>query len=324
MPIDQDGNDISYFSTVKFGSSNKPLRMLLDTGAANSWVMGADCTTKACEKHDTYSGAGSTSYATTGTDWSVSYGTGSVSGQVVNDTVSFAGFTIPLSFGSVTIASDEFTTYPMDGILGLGRIGKSEAKLTTVMGQLAEQGSIKNNLFAMSLSRGADGGTDGEITFGDYNKAKVSGDIVYTDTVTNDGLWEIPLDNAGVDGKPGKFTGKSAIIDSGTSYILLPTADAQKLHDLIPGAEEVGEAFHLPCSNTKSIQLTFSGKSFDISPKDYMGAKGSDGNCVSNIAAHQAFGDDQWLIGDTYLKGVYTIFDLDKHRIGMIPDMESF
>lgn len=32
MAIDQDGSDISYFSTIKFGSEGKPLKMLLDTG----------------------------------------------------------------------------------------------------------------------------------------------------------------------------------------------------------------------------------------------------------------------------------------------------
>ena len=36
LAVDEDGTDVSYFSTVKFGSSGKPLRMLLDTGVSRS------------------------------------------------------------------------------------------------------------------------------------------------------------------------------------------------------------------------------------------------------------------------------------------------
>ena len=43
MAVHEDGTDFSYFSAVNFGSHGKPMYMLIDTGAANTWVMGANC-----------------------------------------------------------------------------------------------------------------------------------------------------------------------------------------------------------------------------------------------------------------------------------------
>ena len=317
MTIDEDGSDISYFSTVKFGSKGKPLRMLLDTGAANTWVMSTDCSSKACGKHETYGSSDSDTLKTTSMSWKVSYGTGSVSGQIINDTISFAGFSIPMFFGAAAQVSDDFLAYTMDGILGLGRSSQTEIPLPTIMGTLASQGNIKANLFGISLQRRSDGGSDGEITFGDVDKSKYSGDVSFTNTLSKDGLWEISVDDAGFDGKGAKFTGKTAIIDTGTSFILMPPDDAKKLHDLIPKSTQVGDAnYQVPCSTTANVQFTFSGVTFDIPPKDYVGSKAESGLCNSNIAGHQPFGVNQWLMGDTFLKSVYTVFDLDKNRIG--------
>jgi cathepsin D len=121
MAIDEDGQDLSYFSAVKFGSKGKDMWMLLDTGAANTWVMGSNCTTSACLAHDTFGGQDSSTLHVTTTPWSVSYGTGTVEGVTVTDTVAFANYSVGMGFGSATSASNEFNNYPMDGILGLGR-----------------------------------------------------------------------------------------------------------------------------------------------------------------------------------------------------------
>ena len=37
LAVDEDGKDYSYIATMKFGSEGKPMYMLVDTGAANTW-----------------------------------------------------------------------------------------------------------------------------------------------------------------------------------------------------------------------------------------------------------------------------------------------
>lgn len=318
VAIDEDGSDLSYFASVAFGSSGKKMYMLLDTGAGNTWVFGDQCTSSTCQQHNTFGTAESNTLNITSTPWNVSYGTGTVSGYDASDKVSFADFNVELDFGLATNASDTFNTYPMDGILGLGRPGSDKLGTPTVMQALDSANLIQANMFGVHLQRNADGATDGELNFGAPDSSRFDGSLSYTDTLVSGGLWEIPADDAGVGGTGGKFTNRSAIIDTGTSYILMPKGDAQTLHALFPGSTQNGENFMIPCDATAPLQFTFSGVAYNVSSKDYLGkSDGSSNMCASNIVGHQAFGPTSWLLGDVFLKNVYTVFDFDKNRIGM-------
>ena len=90
MAVDEDGTDFSYFAALHFGSSEKLMYMLIDTGAANTWIMGANCTSKTCENHNTFGDKDSDTLKATGDAFSLTYGTGSVSGMIVNDTAEIA------------------------------------------------------------------------------------------------------------------------------------------------------------------------------------------------------------------------------------------
>ncbi|EXJ77698.1 hypothetical protein A1O3_09927 [Capronia epimyces CBS 606.96] len=314
MAINQDGQDYTYFSTIKFGSKGQEMYMLLDTGSANTWVMGSSCSSNACKIHNTFGASDSTTLHTTTQAWSMSYGTGEVQGVVVNDTISFANYTLEMGFGLASNASDDFNNYPMDGILGLGRPSSDQLGTPTVMQVLDQQGDLSDNVVGIHLQRNADGAKDGQITFGGVDSSKFNGKIGYTKTA-NQQNWEIAADDAGVDGKGAGFSGKSAIIDTGTSYVLMPPSDAATLHALISGSSHNGEVYIVPCSSTASVYFTFSGVKYAISPKDYVGKESGSG-CQSNIVGHQAFGPDQWILGDVFLKNVYAVFDFDNNRIG--------
>ncbi|KAI9771273.1 MAG: hypothetical protein M1840_002243 [Geoglossum simile] len=316
MAVDQDGTDFSYFSVVKFGSKGKTLYMLIDTGSASTWMMADTCTTAACKVHNTFGESDSDTLDISDTPWSVAYGTGNVSGVIAKDTVAFAGFSIPLSFGLGSSVSDDFRSYPIDGILGLGRPQSNSLKTPTIMETLVSEKLIKKNLFAVNLQRNSDGSNDGVVTFGDWDKSRFDGDLSWIDNVSKDGLWEIPVSDVAVDSNAGKFVGKTAIIDTGTSMVLLPPNDAAKIHSLFPQMKQDGESFQLLCSSTQSILFTLGGATYAIPPKDYLGRSIDGQYCASNIIGRQTFGKDQWLIGDIFLKNVYSVFDLDKNLVG--------
>jgi hypothetical protein len=54
VAVDQDGKDISYMVAVTIGSSKDEYHLLLDSAASNTWVMGQECSTDACKKHNTF------------------------------------------------------------------------------------------------------------------------------------------------------------------------------------------------------------------------------------------------------------------------------
>lgn len=319
MGINQDGQDYSYFSSIKLGSSGKELWMLIDSGSANTWVFGADCSAEACIRHDTFGKDDSDTLNITSAAWSVSYGTGDVEGIVASDKFAFAGYDVELGFGLASNASDDFTSYPMDGILGLGRASSNKLGTPTLMDVMADQKLLKANMFGVHLSRSVDGAADGQITFGAADTSKFTGDLSYTSSISTEGMWEIPAERVGIDGQDVGLIGKTAIIDTGTSYILMPLADAKALHAKLPGSSNIGESFSLPCDTTLPVQFTFSGVIYNVLSKDYVGKPDKTGKmCASNIIGHQSFGKDTWLLGDVFLKNVYTVFDFDNDRIGRL------
>lgn len=316
LPVDQDGTDFSYFTTVKFGSSGKKLHMLIDTGAASTWVMSSDCKAKPCGVHNLFGEEDSTSLVSTQATFNVVYATGEVEGTIVNDTISLAGINVTISFGLASTVSDDFMTYPMDGILGLGRPRVGELNVESLVESLKTQQKLKSNVFGVSFQRHADNTRDGEISFGDWNRNKVSGDLTWVKTVNETGSWEVKVDDAGAGDKAAKFVGKTAIIDTGSSFNLLPPDDAKELHALFPDVKQAGEVFQLPCSTNLEVFFTFGGVNFTMSPDDYIGSPIDGQMCNSNIIGRQTIGPDQWLLGDAFLKNVYTVFDWDQNQIG--------
>ena len=315
LAVHQDGEDFSYMSTLQFGSKGQEMNMLIDTGSTNTWVFGSECTSGACSLHNTFGKDDSTTLNITTNPFQLAYGTGKVQGTMAADRVELANYTVQLGFGLAKIASDDFNSYPMDGILGLGPASSNDLGSKTVMQALDDQAGLKDNILGVHLQRATDGNKDGTITIGGLDSSKFKGDIAYT-AIKPGNAWEIPVDDVFVGGQACKFVGKSAIVDTGTSYALLPPNDAKLVHGLISGSSSNGESFTVPCDSSTTVEVSFSNVKYSISPKDYVGKKGSGNVCASNIIGHQAFGPDQWILGDVFLKNVYSVFDFDKDRLG--------
>jgi hypothetical protein len=324
LGIHQDGNDHSYFCSFKVGTSDKEFHLLLDSAASNTWLMSSDCTTNACTLHNTLGSRDSSSLRTATGTFSVRYGTGSVSGGEGIDTVHFGGMSVPLTFGLAQNVSDEFSFFPMDGILGLGRQENIADKTGMIdapalMDVLMTEKVITNKLYAMDLWRASDGGANtGALHFGKPDTSRYEGDLNYIPAIRNtQGFWEIPVQDASVNGNRAGMPGRTAIIDSGTSYMLMPRDDAVQLHELITGYRTDGsEGFTVPCDSTAKMQFTFGSVTYDIQPADYIGAQLANGACSTNIIGRRTFGERQWLVGDVFLKNVYTVFDFEGQRVG--------
>ncbi|GAP83820.1 putative aspartic-type endopeptidase [Rosellinia necatrix] len=307
--IDQDGTDYSYFAEVELGSEGKKLYMLLDTGASTTWVMGSTCTSKSCLMHNTFGPDDSKTYNDTGKAYAVEYGTGSVRGHVVEDSLALAGLSVTLPFGVANTTSDQFTQFPFDGILGLAT--SSDTWLSAVKN--AEL--IDANVFGISLSRNSDGTNDGEIVFGALNPNKYTGDITYSPVKSNS-AWTILMDNILVSGSSAGFTGRSAYIDTGTSFVFGPPDDVEAMYKLIPGSSSKdGSAYTIPCDTDSKIAFTFSGQSWNVSSKDFISPPNSNGICTGNIYGME-YVPGGWLLGDVFLKNVYSVFDVDNGQIG--------
>ncbi|KAG6030392.1 hypothetical protein E4U41_000113 [Claviceps citrina] len=311
--INQDGTDYSYFVKARLGSRNDEVYLLLDTGAGSSWVMSSSCTDEPCTTHNTYGLGDSATLVDKHEPFTITYGSGNVQGTLASDTISVGGISVKYTFGLATKTSDDFSHFAFDGILGMShRKGVSDNFLSV----LADAKKLEKNIFGVALNRAADGYNNGEIRFGATNPDKYQGDINYTPLGPKGIDWSIIIDDMAYDGKKAGSGGVLAYIDTGTTFVFGPGDKVKKIHAVIPGSSSGdGQTYTVPCDSNRDLTFTFSGIDYKLSPQDWISPKNSDGKCTSNIYGHEVI-PGAWLVGDTFLKSVYTVFDRDQGRVG--------
>ncbi|TVY31934.1 Aspartic-type endopeptidase [Lachnellula subtilissima] len=314
--IDQDGTDFSYFAEVKLGSANKPVYLLLDTGAGTTWVMGPSCTSGPCKTHDSFGSSDSKTFKDLSTPFSISYGSGNVTGSMAQDSLSIAGMSFTAAIGIASTVSDQFNTFPIDGILGLS-LSKSDGQ--NFWETLAASKTLKSNMVGLAIDRASDGPNTGVINFGSPDTSRFSGSLDYFPSESNlSDDWAVNITNVGV-GTTQIGISSMGYIDTGTSFIFAPPADAKKLHASIDGATSSDDStYTVPCTTTTPLTFSFGQSTYSVPSKDWVSAE-ANGVCTSNVYGVGVVDDNSWLIGDTFLKNVYVVFDYDQSRVGFAP-----
>lgn len=178
----------------------------------------------------------------------------------------------------------------------------SEEGVDTPVESLAQQGLIDQAIASFKISRLSDQLNDGEVTFGGLDSSKFDANtLVAVDNVSQDGFWEAAMDGVSADGQDLGLQGRSAILDTGTTLIIAPQADADAVHAAIPGAQSDGQGgYTIPCTSNTSIALGFGGSQFAINPVDLLftpvDPNDLTGDCVSGISAGEIDGATTWLV----------------------------
>ncbi|RIA93908.1 aspartic peptidase domain-containing protein [Glomus cerebriforme] len=321
--MQDEQNDLSYFGQITVGNQN--FNVILDTGSSNLFVPNKGCTSLTCKNHNVFDPAKSPTFKPEGNPWKIQYGIGSASGITGIDNVQIGTFIAQNQiFGLANLISDDNAQHIPDGILGLAfdNLNTMDKNAPTLVSTLINQ-NVMNPIFSFHFSRAADVNDQGTFTLGGVDQTKFTGNINYnpviaTPAIKTIGLWTINLDDVVVNDQPIGFTGRSAIIDSGTSNIILPNADAAIVHQQIPGSQFVPDAsaYVIPCDTTTVVSFKFGGINYAIQPKDLILVPLDQNNCVSTLLPILDLGPTTWLIGIPFLKNVYSVFDVANKNIG--------
>jgi hypothetical protein len=266
----------------------------------------------------------SSSFADSKQPFNITYGKGSVQGNIVQDNIVVAGLALPKhTFGVATQESEDFTgdTTQFDGIMGLAQSTLSNQQTLTPPESLTKAGLIQEAIVSFKISRLADQKNDGQVTFGGLDTSKFDQKTLVTlQNVNQNGFWEGAIDAVSVDGTDLGLKGRTAILDTGTTLMILPASDAQAIHDSIPGAKQTGQGtFTVPCTTNSSVAITFGQQSFNIDPRDItflpLDQNNLAGDCASGITSGQIGGPEQWLVGDVFLKNAYFSTNVGKNSI---------
>jgi hypothetical protein len=328
LGLDIEANDVGYIATVQMGTPPRDFKLLMDSGSADLWVGAENCVSEAgggCGNHTFLGPQSSTSFVDTQAPFQVTYGSGNVAGDIVTDNINVAGLALDNhTFGVALQESVDFSSdnTPFDGLMGLAQSTLSEQKTLTPIESLAQQGLVQSAITSYKISRLADGLNDGEITFGGVDATKFDPATVATfANVNQQGFWEGDV-SFSVNGQDLGLQGRTAILDTGTTLIIAPPADAAAVHAAIPGAQSDGQGgFTIPCTTTASVALTFGGQEFAIDPRDLLFApvdpNNLTGDCVSGISSGQIGGATEWLVGDVFLKNAYFSTDVTNNQISL-------
>ncbi|CAG8671957.1 4287_t:CDS:1 [Acaulospora morrowiae] len=321
--LQNEGNvDIGYFGPIKIGGQT--FQVIFDTGSSDLWVPSKNCSSPACTAHKAFIESESKTFVDLNTTTGITYGAGQVNLTSGRDTVEIAGITAcHQTFGRTFIESDDFLKVEFDGIFGMAFDSLSAQNASTPFSTMVRQKKVTNSFFGFHLSRARDAGDVGTLTIGGVDKSKFTGSINFNNVVGDTGFWLIKLDSASVDGDSA-VTKRPAIIDTGTTLVLVPTEDAIFIHSKIPGSQVIQGEFAIPCNTTSKVSFAFGGVSYKIDPRDLKVTTipNAPGMCLSGIGASDALGG-AWLVGDVFLKNVYSVFDIEKKAVGFAPSVRS-
>ncbi|KAE8184146.1 hypothetical protein A4X03_0g8058 [Tilletia caries] len=120
------------------------------------------------------------------------------------------------------------------------------------------------------------------------------------------------------------YQAQAAVIDPGTSLIGAPDRIVSNFYASIPNArnDSGSEGFdEYPCSDSNlGIRMTFGGQAYLISDANFGYDQGTEENCC--VGALFVYGkdgtsaDQQFIVGDSFMRGVYTVFDGPKASAG--------
>ncbi|KAJ7449682.1 aspartic peptidase A1 [Mycena latifolia] len=346
--ITNQGSDSSFYGSLAIGTPAVSFDVILDTGSAqvlpllvsltiliNScsdlWVAGSTCT-QGCSSVATFDSSASSTFKNESTDFSITYGSGAAAGALASETVQMAGFSVSNQiFAVCDQVSTGLLTDPVSGLLGLAWKAIASSGATPFWETLASGSSWDSPVMAFQLTRflnqskAQDLEAGGSFTMGFVNSTLYTGDIEYIDMPTStNSYWILPITAITVQGNSITVDSGSdsyAAIDTGTTLVGGPSDQIASIYAQIPDSEAgTGnyDGYYLyPCDTSVTVSLSFGGSSWDISPADFQLQEIGHGTCLGAFFTLTT-GDSapSWIVGDTFLKNVYSVFRYNPASIG--------
>lgn len=309
------------------------------------WSTELDKATKrnGAKKHNIFDPKKSSSFRKMpGSSWKIRYGDGSTaSGTVGTDHVTLGGLCVEnQAIELASKLSPQFIKGAGDGLLGLafGKINTVKPKsVATPVEQMITQDDIPDDkeLFTCYLGSWRDKEEDdhGEsfYTFGYIDQDVLlrcgGSEPHYVPVDTTKGFWQFQSPSASVNGYQIDRPGNTAIADTGTTLALVSDDLCKAIYDAIPGAKfdekNQGWTFPIgtPIEKLPRIMFAVGDKQFEIQKEDFGFAKCGKGMQYGGI---QSRGDSKFdILGDTWLKAVYAIFDQGRKRFGVVQRVEK-
>ncbi|KAK1524794.1 eukaryotic aspartyl protease [Colletotrichum paranaense] len=317
-------SDVAYYAQLNIGTPPQPVYAQLDTGSFELWV-NPECGALAasdqrfCEAVGFYDTARSSTAVSLQTTKTLRYGIGAANITYVRDSLALAGSRTTMQqvqFGVATSSEDQFA-----GILGIGYGNGVNTRYKNLVDELATQGVTRTKAFSLGL--GSKDEQEGAIVFGGIDTSKFSGPLAR--------LPILPADQA-PDGVARYWVNMNSLsltppsrrvrmyqnssmpvfLDSGATLTLLPEELAVQVATDFgsPGLDANG-FYPVSCSLVDlngTVDFDFDGMKIKVPYKEMIRElRTTPPTCYLGIVPNADF----TLLGDTFLRSAYAVFDLD-------------
>ncbi|KAG8221352.1 acid protease [Butyriboletus roseoflavus] len=322
LPITNSG--VTYTAEVGVGNPPISYKLLVDTGSANTWIGAYQLYTPTSNSGDT------------GNNVSVSYGSGSFSGEEWMDTVQLSSELV-IDQQSIGVASTSSNIGDqIDGILGVGPVDLTIGTVSnthtvpTVTDNLCAQGTISEEVLGVYFVPASSTLSNGMLTFGGYDSTVITGSINYvplTSTSPASGYWGI--DQSIAYGGNTILSLTAGIVDTGTTLILMATDVFQQYQSLTGGTLDSATGLlkinSTQYDNLQTLTFNVGGTSYDLTPNAQIwprslntaigGTIDSIYLVVADIGTPSGSGLD-FINGYTFLERYYSIYDTANGQVG--------
>jgi len=319
--------DAQYYGPIELGTPGQTFNVIFDTGSSNLWVPSATCPIweLACRTHNRYDSTKSSTYKPNGTEFEIHYGSGSMSGFLSTDTCCIAGVCAEdQTFAESTHEPGlAFVAGRFDGILGMGFPQIAVLGVIPPFNTMVNQGLVEEPVFSFWLNRDPDAELGGELILGGSDPNFYEGEVTYV-PVEREGYWQINMDGMMMEGETvGCDGGCTAIVDTGSSLLVGPTAQTDKINRAIGGVELIPGTgqYQIDCNAIDSmpdIDFMLGGQPFTLTGRDYVLSITQLGQtqCISGFMGMDLPMGDWWILGDVFIGKFYSEFDMGNSRVG--------
>lgn len=330
--------DSFYILNLTLGTPAQQFAVALDTGSSDLWVNVANSSycssrTNPCKPFGLYDPDASSTYKNLGVEFNATYGDGTNAyGYYATD---------ELGLGDVNVDDMQFgvaeSTTITQGIVGVAydtltneasHEGKTYANLPQA---LVNSGAIKSPAYSLWLNDPQ--ASRGSILFGGVNKAKYKGELQTIPIVrTLRGYSYLAVTLTGVSVEQGKesedYSSRLPIVvllDSGTSLTYLPDSLVDELYKKFNATflEDDGLAY-VDCELMKkdyTVNFDFSGATIAVGISELvLKAVAEDfplGTCAFGVVPSGDSQDAMYILGDTFLRSAYVVYDLGNNEISL-------
>ncbi|KAJ5009918.1 putative aspartic-type endopeptidase opsB [Colletotrichum sp. SAR 10_99] len=317
-------SDVAYYAQLNIGTPPQPVYAQLDTGSFELWV-NPDCSIlsasdqRFCEAVGFYDTAKSSTVTPLRTTKTLRYGIGAANITYVRDNLALAGSRQTMQnvqFGVATSSEDQFA-----GILGIGAGEGVNTRYKNLIDELAAQNVTKTKAFSLAL--GSKDEQEGAIIFGGIDTSKFSGSLARLPIIpadqSPDGVarYWVEMTQMSITPPSGRTryypnSNMPVFLDSGATLTLLPMDIANTIASDFgsPGLDANG-FYPVSCTLVNlngTVDFDFEGMKIKVPYKEMIRElRTSPPVCYLGIVPNSDF----TLLGDTFLRSAYAVFDLD-------------